>query len=68
MPITDDVVDRRTAAKILHVSQATLCRWMQERIGPPVIKLTDGKRGRVLYRRRELDSYMESRTLHPKTK
>lgn len=64
----DELVDRKAAARFLHVSQATLSRWMKDRIGPAVVKLTDGDRGRVLYRRRDLEAFVESRTLRPKTK
>jgi hypothetical protein len=63
----DDLVDRRTAAKILHVSQATLCRWMVERFGPPAIKLADGTRGRVLYRRDDIEAFLDARTIHSKS-
>jgi arginine repressor len=64
----EELVDRKVAARFLHVSQATLSRWMKDRIGPPVVKLTDGDRGRVLYRRRDLEAFVESRTLRPKAK
>jgi len=64
----DDLVDRKTASTFLHVSQATLSRWMKHRIGPAVVKLTDGDRGRVLYRRSDLDAFVEARTRRPKTK
>jgi hypothetical protein len=64
----DELVDRKTAARFLHVSQATLSRWLKDRVGPPVVKLTDGDRGRVLYRRRDLDAFIEARTVQPKAK
>lgn len=64
----DELVDRKAAARFLHVSQATLSRWMRDRIGPAVVKLTDGERGRVLYRRADLVAFVEARTLRPKAK
>jgi predicted DNA-binding transcriptional regulator AlpA len=71
MPATlrsDELVDRKTAAAFLHVSQPTLSRWMKDRVGPPVVKLTDGERGRVLYRRADLEAFVDARTLRPKAK
>jgi hypothetical protein len=41
---------------------------MRDRIGPAVVKLTDGDRGRVLYRRRDLEAFIEARTIRPKAK
>jgi hypothetical protein len=71
MPVVitgEELVDRKAAARLLHVSQATLSRWMRDRIGPAVVKLTDGDRGRVLYRRRDLEAFIEARTIRPKAK
>ena len=58
---------RRQAAKYLHVSQATLHRWMIERIGPSVIRLAAAGRGRVLYRVKELQQYVDDNTIRPKS-
>jgi hypothetical protein len=40
---------------------------MVERFGPPAIKLADGTRGRVLYRRDDIEAFLDARTIHSKS-
>lgn len=57
---------RREVGEILGVSAPTLTRWMNERKGPPVIRLDDTPRSRVLYPRAEFDQWIASRLTVPK--
>ena len=59
-------VTRRETAEYLRVSQATLHRWMKERIGPPFVRFVEDGRGRVLYPRAGVIAYAEAHTVNPK--
>lgn len=47
----------RGAATYLGISESTLYVWRHRRIGPPSFRL--GPRGRVMYRRTALDSWLD---------
>ena len=64
---TTTYITRREVAAFLRVSQATLHRWMKERIGPPFVRFVEDGRGRVLYPRLDVEAYAASRTVYPKT-
>ena len=48
-----------TAAKI-GVSRSTLDNWRSLGIGPPYVKITPGRAGRVLYRVSDLEAWLEA--------
>lgn len=65
----DDLLDRRSAGEYLGgrgtpISVGTLARWACEKTGPPYVKLGGQK---VRYRVRDLDAWLEERTINPKT-
>jgi predicted DNA-binding transcriptional regulator AlpA len=59
--MTDDLLTPKEAAALLRVSTDTLEGWRAKRIGPPWIKLGDGQRARVRYRRSEIAAYLKQR-------
>jgi excisionase family DNA binding protein len=52
-----DLMYRREAADYIHMPPATLAQWAYRGIGPGYMKV--GRR--VLYRKSELDAWLESR-------
>lgn len=50
------LLDSKTVAAYLRVSEATLCRMRQDRSGPPFITV----RGRPRYRRIAIDRWIET--------
>ncbi|NWM00837.1 helix-turn-helix domain-containing protein [Klebsiella pneumoniae] len=52
---------QREAAAYLRHSERSLIRWRNARIGPPWVKAG----GRVLYRRTDLDWWLERQTVEP---
>ncbi len=52
-----DLVDRKTAARLLDVAARTPDRWHKERVGPPRLQL--GRK--VRYRRSSLEKWVSSR-------
>jgi excisionase family DNA binding protein len=60
MMTTDQPLTRDEAARYLGVSRNTLSSWAARKAGPPYSR--SGKvRGRVWYRVRDLDAWLESR-------
>ena len=53
----DRLFTKEDAAKYLHISRATLGRLMKE---IPYIKLA-GKKGRVLFKKSDIDAWLESK-------
>lgn len=49
------------SAEYLRQSTRTLIRWRNQRIGPPWVRVG----GKVLYRHRDLDAWMEDQTVQP---
>lgn len=58
---TDPLFDTAETAEYTHHSQRTVIRWRQRRIGPPWIKAG----GKVLYRKSDLDAWLDSRRVVP---
>jgi len=52
------------AADICHAKKQTMRAWRVRRIGPPFYKLN----GRVLYKREDLEAWIESRRVVPGAK
>lgn len=56
-----DVLTPKQAAKYLHLSHRTLETMRTRGDGPPFVKYGDGRSARVVYRRCDLDAWLESR-------
>jgi len=56
-----DLFDTAEIAELLHTSERTIIRWRQQRIGPAWIRAG----GKVLYRRCDVDAWLESRKQTP---
>ena len=53
------LANEEAAAKI-SVSPHTLANWRSLGIGPPYVKITPGRAGRVLYRVADLEAWLEA--------
>jgi hypothetical protein len=53
-----ELMNRRQAARHLGIAPATLARWHHEGRGPRPLRLTAGPRGRVVYRRCDLEAFV----------
>ena len=53
--------DTELASKYLHLAKQTLANFRHQRRGPKYIKLS----GKILYRRADLDEYLNSRLIDP---
>lgn len=58
----DDMLDTAEAAPITGWSRKTLANRRVIGGGPPFVKLGDGRRGTVRYRRSDLRAWLQSRT------
>ena len=52
------LLNRRAAAALMGVCPATLVKWRREGRGPRPLRLTDGPRGRAVYRREEVEEWI----------
>jgi len=59
----DRLLTKEEAAKYLHVSRSTINRFMKE---IPYIKLGKGRKGRVLFRKSDIDAFLESHKIQKK--
>ncbi len=53
-----ELLNRRMAAAALGVAVGTLTKWHHEGRGPRPLRLTAGSRGRVVYRRCDLEQFV----------
>lgn len=53
-------------ADLLGLSPITLAVWRSRRVGPPYIKLGDGKSAKVLYPADKLEAWLEKRLREPR--
>lgn len=51
------LMSRRDAALAIGVSPSTLVKWRREGRGPRPLRLTDGPRGRCVYRREDVEAW-----------
>ena len=58
--MTQDLLTPTQVADLLQVKIDTLEAWRGKRIGPAWIKLGEGKRSPVRYRRTDVDSYLKA--------
>lgn len=58
--MTQDLLTPTQVADLLQVKIDTLEAWRGKRIGPAWIKLGEGKRSPVRYRRADVDSYLKA--------
>jgi DNA-binding transcriptional MerR regulator len=59
-----EMVNGDEAAKLLHISKATLERWRKLGTGPPFMRFP-GNRGRVLYRVAHLMEWLNAQETFP---
>ncbi len=59
--MTEELLTPKEAAALLRVSTDTLEGWRAKRTGPAWVKLGDGKRAPVRYRRSDIDAYLKDR-------
>jgi len=61
------VADQLLSPKQVHaeygIAPQTVANWRWKGIGPAFIKLTPGRGGRVLYRRSEIERWLDARTV-----
>lgn len=58
---TTDLLTPQQVADLLQVKTDTLEAWRGKRQGPAWIKLGDGKRSPVRYRKADIDAYLKER-------
>lgn len=61
-PAGPDLLITREAASLLRLSVPTLERFRLTGAGPLFIKLGEGKRARVVYRRADVEAWLNSHT------
>jgi hypothetical protein len=66
-PAGASLLTRKQAATFLQIGESTLCRWAEERIGPPFMKLNPAvSNSQVRYRISDLTAWLEARMTVPK--
>lgn len=63
--MNDELLTPPEVAKILQVKVETLEAWRGMLKGPPFIRLTNGKRAPIRYRKSAIESYLTSSTTTP---
>jgi len=58
--MTQDLLTPQQVADLLQVKTDTLEAWRGKRVGPTWIKLGEGKRSPVRYRRADVDTYLKA--------
>jgi hypothetical protein len=58
--MTQDLLTPQQVADLLQIKTDTLEAWRGKRTGPPWIKLGEGKRSPVRYRRADVESYLKA--------
>ncbi len=61
---SDSLIDTRSAAQLLAMSEDTLKAWRTRKVGPPYRKIN----GAVRYVRSELEAYLEEVRVNPSNK
>lgn len=59
--VEDDWLTPREASALTRAAEKTLANWRALSVGPPYTKLSEGKSGRVRYRRRDLVAWLDQR-------
>lgn len=59
--MTHELLTPAQVAALLQVKTETLEAWRGKRIGPKFIKLGDGRRSPVRYRRTDVETYLQER-------
>jgi hypothetical protein len=60
-----DLLTEAEAAEYLRRPNRTLADWRMRGEGPPYLKTHAGRSGRVLYRRADLEAWVESKMVTP---
>ncbi|MEU2584520.1 helix-turn-helix domain-containing protein [Streptomyces avermitilis] len=58
--VPDELLTPTEAARVTKLSVSTLKDRRLKKTGPPFIKLSPGRGGRIRYRRRDLDEWLAS--------
>jgi predicted DNA-binding transcriptional regulator AlpA len=64
----DELLDRKTVAKLLGISPATLKTWVCERKGPPFYKMGTGRGSRVYYQRSDVEEWLNRHAIRVEMK
>lgn len=59
----DDLLSPRQVHAAYGFSPRTLSNWRSQNTGPEYIKTTDGRTGRIRYRRSTFESWLNARTV-----
>jgi predicted DNA-binding transcriptional regulator AlpA len=58
-----NLVTPHVAAEELGIAEQTLANWRWQGTGPKFVKTSPGKGGKVLYRRRDIEAWLDRRTV-----
>lgn len=61
MTIYPDIMNTDQAAAYLQLEPTTLEHWRLKKIGPRFARLSSNRRKNVVYRKKDLDAWIESR-------
>jgi len=64
----EELLDRKTVAKLLGISTATLKTWVCERKGPHFWKMGTGRGSRVYYQRSEVEAWLNNHAVRVEMK
>ena len=56
-----DVLTSEEAANVIGVSEYTMRQWRREGHGPQWLRITDGPKGGIRYRRESIDEWLKAR-------
>ncbi|MEU8031935.1 helix-turn-helix domain-containing protein [Streptomyces sp. NPDC049099] len=59
----DEWLTARETSSLTKVAEKTLANWRSLGIGPPYAKLSQGRGGRVRYRRSDVERYLSARAV-----
>lgn len=63
----DDLLSPRQVHAAYGFTPRTLANWRRQGTGPEYIKTTDGRTGRIRYRRATFEAWLNARTVNPES-
>lgn len=63
--IEDEELTARETGALMKVTEQTLANWRSRGTGPPYRKLSDGRSGRIRYRRSAVEAWLSGREMQP---